>query len=193
MHTTRRIEMQYANAFVTDGGSPIGDVYDLPEATFLFGTLAEGEIAKLKSESHPYQITDVRQGWYVRTSWDYVEHPFQVYRATGLTLEKREDSWYVVKPDTTTKDERRMDVDARSFILGVGKDELIDRGVVRGQPQWIVQESTEPLLQLMKDRGVDRMVSDQWFLTAKGEFSNPNSETQIFNGMNNQINPFFRE
>ena len=86
-----------------------------------------------------------------------------------------------------------MDADARSFILGVGKDELIDKGVVRGQPRWIVQESTEPLLELMKDRGVDRLVADRWFLTAEGEFSNPNSETQIFNGMNNRINPFFRE
>ncbi|MCY4364612.1 MAG: hypothetical protein OXE17_00060 [Chloroflexi bacterium] len=85
-----------------------------------------------------------------------------------------------------------MEADARSFILGVGKEELISREIVRGVPQWIVQESAAPLLELMKDRGVDRLVSDNWFLAVDGVFANPNSETQVFNGMNNTINPFLR-
>ena len=77
------------------------------------------------------------------------------------------------------------------IVFGVGAFYTC-RGIVRGAPQWIVQESVEPLLELMKDRGVDRLVSDRWSLVVDGVFANPHSETHVFNGMNNPINPFFQ-
>ena len=76
-------EMRDSNAFVTTSGDTKGDVYGWPDTGQLFGTLAEGEIAKLQGEGEPEQITEVFQGWPVRTSWDYVAKPFEVWRATG--------------------------------------------------------------------------------------------------------------
>ncbi len=91
--------MRDANAFVTNAEDPKGDVYGWPDTGYLIGTLADGEIEKLQDESAPEQITQVFQGWPVRTSWDYVENPLQVWRATGLKLDKRDDGWYIVSED----------------------------------------------------------------------------------------------
>ncbi len=92
------------------------------------------------------------------------------------------------------KGELRMYAEARSFLWGVGKDELIRRGVIRGAPEWLVQESKEPLIELMKERGVDRLIYGWvWFLDVSGDFFNPDSETQLFAEQNKTINPFFHD
>ena len=96
-----------------------------------------------------------------------------------------------ISPHTATG-ELRMYAEARSFLLGVGKEELIRKGVIRGAPEWLVQESKEPLIELMKERGVERLVFGWlWFLDVNGDSFNPDSDTQLFAEQNKSINPFF--
>ena len=87
-----------------------------------------------------------------------------------------------------------MDAEARSFLLGVGKEELINRGVLRGTQEWLVQESKGPLIELMRERGVDRLTFGWlWHLDVDGNFSNPDSKTHAFTEQNKWINPYFRK
>ena len=85
-----------------------------------------------------------------------------------------------------------MEAEARSFLLGVGKDELVRREIIQHIPEWLVETSKEPLIELMRERGVDRLVFGwYWFLDVSGESSNPHSQTQLFHEQNNWINPFY--
>ena len=93
----------------------------------------------------------------------------------------------------TAAEELHMYAEARSFLLGVGKEELIRKGIIRGAREWLVQESKEPLVELIKERGVNRLVFG-WlrFLDVNGDFFNPDSDTHLFAEQNKWINPFFR-
>ena len=84
-----------------------------------------------------------------------------------------------------------MKAEMRSFLLGVGEADLKTRGVIRGQPQWLVQESIAPLIELMNDRGVSQLVFGwDWFLNVDGSYHNPDHPTNLFTEQNNPMNPF---
>ena len=86
-----------------------------------------------------------------------------------------------------------MNADARSFLLGVGREELVRKEVIRGAQGLLYQESKEPLMALMRERGVDRLVFGwQWYLDVSGDCFNPDHETQLFDQKNKWINPFFQ-
>jgi hypothetical protein len=101
-----------------------------------------------------------------------------------------------------------MEVDAKGFLMGVGKEELLKRGILvssRSSFDLLTGRSVEPLIALMQERGATRLLSTsrKWFLDTSGEFSNPEarnkkrghySELQeignVFQDQNVFINPF---
>ena len=85
-----------------------------------------------------------------------------------------------------------MQAEIHSFLLGVGRDELIRREVLRKGEEFLVQKSIPLLIDLMRDRGVDRLVSNgPWFLDVSGECHNPKNERLLFDNQNDMLNPFF--
>ncbi len=100
-----------------------------------------------------------------------------------------------------------MEVDVREFLNRFSPDELKNRGVLRGDTQILRSGSVSPLINLMADQKITRLVAPErnWFLTSDGEFQNPlSSEAKsgrvedlrnpgdIFNFQNTSINPYFR-
>ena len=84
-------------------------------------------------------------------------------------------------------DERIMDVE--EFLLDVGLDHLREIGVLMFVTQELKGESVGPLIQLMRDRRVEKIVnaSSTWYLTSNGEFFNSNSRDRIDRGPINQL------
>lgn len=103
-----------------------------------------------------------------------------------------------------------MERDIREFLEEIGEDILEARGVLRPDPRFeylLNNKSVAPLLRLMDERSVTRLVEEDrnWFLTHDGEFKNPRSEElkegnvrdlenpgNVFNEQNRHINPFFK-
>ena len=102
-----------------------------------------------------------------------------------------------------------MEQDCWAFLADFLADELVNRGVLRpfGDRYLLLRkESVGPLIALMKERGVARLVARErrWFLAADGEFANRGSPTQrrgkvtdlrnwgdVFTTQNPHINPHY--
>ena len=101
-----------------------------------------------------------------------------------------------------------MDQDCWTFLAGFSSDELENRGILRpfGDQYLLRKESVCPLLTLMKERRVARLVAREghWFLTSDGEFANRGSLSikrgrvtdlgnpgDVFTKQNRYINPHF--
>lgn len=103
-----------------------------------------------------------------------------------------------------------MEIDARKFLRRFREDGLEARGVLRPNRHFgylLNNESVAPLLRLMIERKVSRLVADDrdWYLAIDVEFKNPGSEESkegnvrdlknqgsVFNEQNRHINPFFK-
>ena len=85
-----------------------------------------------------------------------------------------------------------VQADINSFLLGVGKEELVRRRILRKGDGLIDQTSIPVLIDLMKERGVDRLVCEgPWFLDADGSRFNPKNSRLLFDNQNEWLNPFF--
>ena len=101
-----------------------------------------------------------------------------------------------------------MEQDCWTFLAGFSADELEHRGILRpfGDRYLLRKESVVPLLTLMKERRVARLVAREghWFLTSDGEFANRGSPTKkrgrvtdlgnwgdVFTTQNPHINPHY--
>ena len=97
-----------------------------------------------------------------------------------------------------------MEAQVQSFLMGVGLVDLLSKGVLTN-PHLLQTPSVYPLLDLMRERGVDILRDDtgEWSLNVNGDFVNSTSlslesgnmsELQnlgdIFEGKNTLINPF---
>lgn len=101
-----------------------------------------------------------------------------------------------------------MEKDIREFLEEFTVEELVDRGVLRGETYQLRGTSIGPLQDLMREYNVERLVAANrnWFLGVDGEFSNSGSDEEIktgnvsqlqkkgnvFNEQNPAINPFFK-
>ena len=102
-----------------------------------------------------------------------------------------------------------MERDITEFLLGISTGELLSRGVVApyGRYGYLLQgRHVASLMQLMRDRGVNRLTSTErkWYLGVDGTFSNPMSKEfksglveglehpgNVFWGQNVHINPYY--
>lgn len=99
-----------------------------------------------------------------------------------------------------------MEVDVKEFLNRFSSDELKRMGILRGSTQVLNNGSVFPLINLMADREVTRLVASDrnWFLTSDGEFGNPLSTESktgsvqdlgnrgnVFNEQNTSINPHY--
>ena len=101
-----------------------------------------------------------------------------------------------------------MEQDCWAFLERFSSDELKNRGILRGSRYLLQGTSVDPLIELMKEHNVTRLVAEKrrWFLTSDGEFSNPRSDQgdirqgrvadlrnpgDVFKGQNRYINPHF--
>ena len=102
-----------------------------------------------------------------------------------------------------------MERNVREFLREIGAEGLKDRGVLSPNRRYfylLQGANVAPLLALMRERGVSKLVSHdgKWFLTAEGEFANPKSREgktglvkqlekcgNVFWGQNPVINPYF--
>ncbi len=101
-----------------------------------------------------------------------------------------------------------MEVDVIEFLEGFTLDELLDRGILITHgvaDHYLRAPSVDPLLELMKERGVSKLIAPtrRWFLTSEGDFRNPLSgeikegqvndlqnRGNVFNQQNTFINPY---
>ena len=99
-------------------------------------------------------------------------------------------------------------VNIRDFMIGVSSEELRRRGILlshAGDDNLLMGDSVEPLIELMRDRGVTRLTypKREWYLDDSGDFSNPESREaksgdsralanrgDVFRYQNTSINPF---
>ena len=101
-----------------------------------------------------------------------------------------------------------MEAQIWSFLLGVGLDELVQRGVLEPQRTMghlLRAGSVEPLLALMRERNVELLQGENmWSLKVNGDFVNRTSPSlkdgnlaqlsqpgNLFTGKNRYLNPFF--
>ncbi len=108
-----------------------------------------------------------------------------------------------------------LEVDIRDFLRRFDLLDLARRGVLRielrgsGVRHLLRKQSVDPLLDLMREHHVTRLVADDrnWYLADNGEFSNPRSEDHnriragnvsqlrnpgnVFMNQNRDINPYF--
>ena len=70
-----------------------------------------------------------------------------------------------------------MEEDVRTFLERFSPGELTRWGILRGSRCLLQGLSVTPLIGLMKEHNVTRLVAEdrRWFLTSDGEFSNPRS------------------
>ena len=94
----------------------------------------------------------------------------------------------------------------KEFLNQFSVDELTKRGILRGNTRLLNNGSVSPLIGLMADRNVSRLLTPErdWFLTSEGEFQNPLSAEaksgrvddlvnpgNVFNQQNTSINPHY--
>ena len=99
-----------------------------------------------------------------------------------------------------------MEIDIREFLKRFSSDELTSRGILRGSTKVLNYGSVFPLLNLMADQEITRLVALErnWFLATDGEFGNPLSTEvkegrvenldkrgNVFNEQNTSINPHY--
>ena len=97
-------------------------------------------------------------------------------------------------------------MDIRDFLNQISVEQLVTKGVLRGETRLLNNGSIVPLIDLMNDQGVTRLQAPdrEWFLTSDGQFHNPlPTETKsglvedlvnrgnVFNEQNNTINPHY--
>ena len=100
-----------------------------------------------------------------------------------------------------------MEQDIRTFLKRFSAAELEKRDILqprRRDDYWLTARSVSPLIELMKENGVTRLVAEEqnWFLTSDGEFANPRHSIKrgrveefpkgAFDYQNKHINPYFR-
>lgn len=102
-----------------------------------------------------------------------------------------------------------MKQDCWTFLEMFLSDELENRGILhpRGSRYELKADSVDPLMELMKERSVARLVARErrWFLTSDGEFANPGAPPgmkrgrvanlrnpgDVFKTQNRYINPHY--
>ena len=102
-----------------------------------------------------------------------------------------------------------MERNIREFLRETGAEELKARMVLsanKGCAYLLQGKNVFPLMEVMRERGVSKLVSHdgKWFLTAEGKFANPKSREakdglvkqleksgNVFWGQNPAINPYF--
>ena len=97
-----------------------------------------------------------------------------------------------------------MDTDVREFFRQFSPEELEERGILRGKDLILRGLSVPPLIALMQEHGIIRLIATErsWYLSSDGEFSNPSSKAftqghyeslerpgNVFRGQNRHINP----
>ena len=97
----------------------------------------------------------------------------------------------------------------RKFLKKFSAAELEKRRILQPHKKNVYllrAKSVSPLIDLMKEHGVTRLVAEErnWFLTSDGEFANPKYSIKrgrveelpnpggVFDGQNKHINPYFR-
>ena len=100
-----------------------------------------------------------------------------------------------------------MEQDIRTFLKRFSASELETQGILQPHKRDIYllrAGSVSPLIKLMKEHGVTRLVAEErnWFLTSDGEFANPKYSVKrgrveefpkgAFDGQNKHISPYFR-
>lgn len=93
-----------------------------------------------------------------------------------------------------------MEKDIREFLEGITVEALVNIGVLRGETRELNNRSVDPLLGLMREHSVTRVVARErnWFLASDGKFGNPevitleSGDESIFNEQNHRINPFYK-
>ena len=85
-----------------------------------------------------------------------------------------------------------MEQDIRTFLKRFSASELRERGVLRGDTYVLQITSVDPLIELMKEHGVTRLVAEErnWFLNSDGTFSDLGWESP-FAYQNTHINPYY--
>ena len=102
-----------------------------------------------------------------------------------------------------------MERNVREFLRETGAEELKARMVLsanKGCAYLLQGKNVFPLMEMMRERGVSKLVSHdgKWFLTAEGKFANPKSREakdglvkqleksgNVFWGQNKYINPYY--
>ncbi len=94
----------------------------------------------------------------------------------------------------------------REFLSQYSVDELINKGVLRGNTRLLNNNSVSRLIEFMAEQDVSRLVAPErdWFLTSQRDFQNPLSteakrgrvddlanQGNVFNQQNTSINPHF--
>ena len=100
-------------------------------------------------------------------------------------------------------------MEAKNFFESIGKNELINRGVISnalGHQNLLHSECVKPLEKLLLDRGIGEIkdTTSGWYFTNEGMFHNSKSrefrtgnyrelknQGCVFQGMNRIINPFY--
>jgi hypothetical protein len=92
------------------------------------------------------------------------------------------------------------------FLKSFSKEELKERGILRGGTNQLKGTSIDPLIKLMREQGVDCLedLSSRWFLETEGIFANPGSTEHkrgnildlanpgnVFNSTNIMLNPYY--
>jgi hypothetical protein len=92
------------------------------------------------------------------------------------------------------------------FLQAFGVEDLKNRGILNGTSNQLKGTSVDPLIALMRERGVDRLEcpSRNWFLGIEGDFGNPASQElkegritdlsnpgSVFSYTNTTINPYY--
>jgi hypothetical protein len=84
----------------------------------------------------------------------------------------------------------------REFLLRFSEEELVNRGILRGQTRILQQTSVHPLTSLMKEHNVQKLECQDctWFLDGEGNFSNSNTydPNSAFDYQNLHLNPRYR-
>ena len=99
-----------------------------------------------------------------------------------------------------------MEVDIREFLSQFLAEELVDRGILRGDTRLLNNGSLRPLIELMIERNVSRLEAKDrdWFLDSDEGFQNPlfaeakagkmgdlDNQGSIFDLQNTSINPHY--
>ncbi len=99
-------------------------------------------------------------------------------------------------------------MDIKEFLRQFTSEELTNKGILRGNDNRLNNESIQPLIELMKEEGIEKLdyPNAKWYFDINGNFKNPKSkekikegkiddlgnEGEVFTGQNTTINPFYR-
>jgi hypothetical protein len=98
-------------------------------------------------------------------------------------------------------------IDIREFLAQFKTEVLEGRGILNYCDRRLNNLSVNPLLQLMREDGVQRLehIPDRWYLDVSGAFANPGSTSikaghiselsnrgEVFSHRNVTLNPYYR-